>query len=36
MTWLLIILAICRLVYEAWERQQAEAYVEELRRRGEL
>ena len=36
MTWLLIILAIGRLFYEAWEKQQAEAYVEELRRRGEL
>jgi hypothetical protein len=36
MTWLLIALAVGRLIYEAWERQQAEAYVEELRQRGEL
>ena len=36
MTWILILLAVGRLIYEAWEKSQAEAYVEELRRRGEL
>lgn len=36
MTWLLIILAVGRLIWEEQKRKEAEAYVEELIRRGEL